>query len=200
MKRIAGFTLLEVLVSLAIFAIIGLASNAVLTSVIDSDQLSTERFTQLEKLQRAMLTIERDVMQAVPRHIRIEGESSDWSIKGGSGEFESQADGLGFIREGWHNPQLVLPRSTLQPVMYRLQDEQLQRVYSNYVDNVIGYEPKVRVLLENIENFQVTFINGPDKAEEEYASQALPKAIELTITSKDFGEIKRTLLLTAGPS
>ncbi|WP_438865603.1 type II secretion system minor pseudopilin GspJ [Neptunicella sp.] len=200
MKQITGFTLLEVLVSLAIFAIIGLASNAVLTSVIDSDHLSTERFAQLEKLQRAMLTIERDVMQAVPRHIRIEGENSDWTMHGGSGEFDSQADGLGFIREGWHNPQLVLPRSTLQPVIYRVQEDQLQRVYSNYVDNVVGYEPKVRVLLDNIENFQVNFINAPDKVEEEYSSPQLPQAIELIITSKDFGEIKRTLLLTPGDS
>lgn len=200
MKKLTGFTLLEVMVSLAIFALIGLASNAVLTSVINSDQLSTDRFSQLEKLQRAMLTIERDVMQAVPRHIRIEGEKSDWTMHGGSGEFDSQADGLGFVREGWHNPQLVLPRSTLQPIVYRLQDDQLQRVYSNYVDNVVGYEPKVRVLLDNIENFQVNFLNGSDKVEEEYSSSELPKAIELIITSKDFGEIKRTLLLTSGES
>lgn len=199
-----GFTLIEILVAMAIFSLIGLASAGVINQVIESDKLSKERIGQLEILQRAMLTIERDIMQAMPRATRIEGELNKTVMVAGENVLESEADGLGFVRAGWHNPQLILPRSTLQAVGYRLQDNQLQRLYGNYVDNVIGYEPKVRVLLSNIDDFQITFLtdvknlDDPDTWEEEYSKDALPIAISITIVSSTFGEIHRDFLLAKG--
>jgi len=200
-KQNEGFTLIEILVAMAIFTIIGLASTGVLTSVINSDQLSSERFEKLEQLQRAMLTIERDILQIVPRAVRINGEPVSAVISGGEDVFDSDADGLGFVRIGWHNPQMLLPRSTLQAVGYRIQEQQLQRLYGNYVDNVIGYEPKVKILLSGIEDFQVSFLTDveqlekPQEWEETYSSTTLPIAVSITIVSKTFGEIRREFIL-----
>jgi len=199
-----GFTLLEILVAMAIFTLIGLASNAVLSSVLDNDELSRERVEQLEKLQRAMLTIERDVLQATPRSVRLEGENTDIVFTGGRDLFESEADGMAFVRAGWHNPQLMLPRSTLQAVAYRLQDEQLQRLYGNYVDNVIGFEPKIRVLLEQVEDLQIEYFvpkqsnqnNESSNWAESYRGQTLPLAVAIELTHKNFGNIRREFLLT----
>lgn len=199
-----GFTLIEILVAMAIFTIIGLASTGVLTSVINSDQLSTERFAKLEELQRAMLTIERDIMQIVPRAVRVNGELASAVTTGGEDLFDSEADGLGFVRIGWHNPQMLLPRSTLQAVGYRLVENQLQRLYGNYVDNVIGYEPKVKILLSDIEDFRVSFLTDiaqleePEDWEESYSNATLPIAISITIVSKTFGEIRREFMLANG--
>ena len=199
-----GFTLIEILVAMAIFTVIGLASTGVLTSVINSDQLSSERFERLEELQRAMLTIERDILQIVPRAVRINGDPVDTVISGGEDVFDSDADGLGFVRIGWHNPQMLLPRSSLQAVGYRIQEQQLQRLYGNYVDNVIGYEPKVKVLLFGIEDFRVSFLTKaeqleePEEWDEAYSSSTLPIAISITIVSKTFGEIRREFMLANG--
>jgi general secretion pathway protein J len=199
-----GFTLIEILVAMAIFTIIGLASTGVLNSVINSDQLSSERFEKLEELQRAMLTIERDILQIVPRKVRINSEPVSAVVSGGEDVFDSDADGLGFVRSGWHNPQMLLPRSTLQAVGYRIQEEQLQRLYGNYVDNVIGYEPKVKILLSDIEDFRVSFLTEaeqleePDEWKETYSSATLPIAISITIVSKTFGEIRREFILANG--
>jgi general secretion pathway protein J len=199
-----GFTLIEILVAMAIFTIIGLASTGVLNSVINSDQLSSERFEKLEELQRAMLTIERDILQIVPRKVRVNSEPVSAVISGGEDVFDSDADGLGFVRAGWHNPQMLLPRSTLQAVGYRIQEEQLQRLYGNYVDNVIGYEPKVKILLSDIEDFRVSFLTEseqleqPDEWKETYSSATLPIAISITIVSKTFGEIRREFILANG--
>jgi general secretion pathway protein J len=199
-----GFTLIEILVAMAIFTIIGLASTGVLNSVINSDQLSSERFEKLEELQRAMLTIERDILQIVPRNVRINSEPVSAVVSGGEDVFDSDADGLGFVRSGWHNPQMLLPRSTLQAVGYRIQEEQLQRLYGNYVDNVIGYEPKVKILLSDIEDFRVSFLTEaeqlekPDEWKETYSSATLPIAISITIVSKTFGEIRREFILANG--
>jgi general secretion pathway protein J len=199
-----GFTLIEILVAMAIFTIIGLASTSVLNSVINSDKLSSERFGKLEELQRAMLTIERDILQIVPRKVRINSEPVSAVISGGEDVFDSDADGLGFVRAGWHNPQMLLPRSTLQAIGYRLQERQLQRLYGNYVDNVIGYEPKIKILLSDVEDFRVSFLTEtkqleePNEWKETYSSATLPIAISITIVSKTFGDIRREFILANG--
>ncbi len=206
MRIHSGFTLLEILIALFVFTLIGLASHSVLNTVLDTDQLSGERFDKLRDLQRAMTIIERDLQQAVERKIRIEGESSDIVISGGLNAFESDADGLAFVRAGWANPKLVLPRSTLQTVGYRLQGDELQRVYSNYVDNVIGAEPKVRVLLQDIEDLQFQFRISREKASDDnnnqwqdtYTGSQLPYAITIEIVSTEFGLIRREFSLATG--
>ncbi len=206
-KNMSGFTLIEIMVAMAIFALIAVASTEVLRSVAASNELSEQRFEKLQQLQRAMLTIERDLLQAVPRPIRIEGESNQSVMVGNEGLLDSETYGLAFVRAGWHNPQLMLPRSTLQAVAYRLQEGKLQRLYSNYVDNVSGYEPKQKVLLSDIEDFKLAFfltgggdINDEDSWEESYQGNTIPSAISITIVSKDFGEIKRAFLLSASES
>ena len=202
-----GFTLIEILIAMAIFTLIGLASTGLLTTVIDSNDISEERFAKLQLLQRAVITIERDLQQAVPRAARVNGEKQDVVMAGGEVD-NSDDDGVGFVRGGWHNPQLMLPRSTLQYVAYRLNEKRLERLYSNYVDNVIGYEPKVRVLLEDIESLKIEFLatssnESLDEDEdlswnESYKGTALPRAVAIEFVSKDFGKIRREFTLTTG--
>ena len=203
----SGFTLLEILIAMAIFTLIGLASTGVMTSVIDSNELSENRFDKLQALQRTMLTIERDLLQIVPRAIRLEYEQNDIVISGDKNNYDSEFYGLGFVRAGWQNPQLMLHRSTLQAVAYRVMEGRLERLYGNYVDNVAGYEPKVRVLMENIEDFQVRFLfdteedkNDLDNWQESASSTTLPAAISIIIISKEFGEIRRDFLTSLGGS
>jgi general secretion pathway protein J len=199
-----GFTLLEILIAMAIFTLIGLASTGLLTTVIDSNTLSSERFDKLQQLQRAMIIIERDIQQAVPRAPRINGEQQNVVMAGGESD-SGDGDSIAFVRSGWHNPQLMLPRSTLQYVAYRLEENRLERVYSNYVDNVVGHEPKVRVLLENVERFTVEFLphanNDSDDEDnknwaESYKGEVLPKAVAIEFVSKDFGLLRREFALT----
>lgn len=204
-----GFTLIEILVAMAIFSLIGLASTGILTSVIDSDEISQERFQKLQSLQRAMLIIERDVLQAIPRPVRLNGERTDVVMKGGISE-DSDADGIGFVRGGWQNPQLMLPRSTQQFVAYRLNDEKLERVYSNYVDNVIGFEPKVRVLLDNVIDLNIEFyVQAEDGSgfgdnelswNESFTGAKLPRAVAFEIETRDFGILRREFALTGNGS
>lgn len=203
--RTKGFTLLEIMVAVAIFTMIGLAANSVLTRVLDGDAISQEKFAELQKLQRVMMTIERDLLQASKRSVRIEGEKNEIVMTGGVNVLESDADGLGFVRSGWANPQFMLPRSNLQATGYRLQDGKLEKLYFNYVDNVVGAEPRIKVLLEDIEDFQVEFfLRVKQDAEDDsnwgdvYSGIELPKAVAIIITSKSFGTIRREFQIAAG--
>jgi general secretion pathway protein J len=191
----SGFTLLEVLIAMAIFALIAFGATQILTNVTDADEASEERFQSLQDLQRAMLVIERDFLQMVPRKTRVEGEVTDTLIFAEEFLFDSDSGAIGFVRAGWHNPQLVLPRSTMQSVAYRVSEERLERLYSTYVDNSIGFEPKVRVLLEGVEKIEFEFLEKFDTKEftweEAESVQELPIAVAVIITSRLYGEIRR---------
>ncbi|WP_420820543.1 type II secretion system minor pseudopilin GspJ [Saliniradius amylolyticus] len=198
-----GFTLIEILLAMAIFSLIGLASYSVLSTVLDSDRLSSEQFEAFEKLQRTMLYLERDLLQAVPRSVRIEGQGNDIVFSGGEDQLQSDADGMAFVRGGWHNPQLMLPRSRLQAVGYRLRDGKLERLHHNYPDNVIGHEPEIRVLLERVEDLQLQFATAPINNDRDsntwsnsYTATELPMAVAVELTTEDFGMIRREFLLT----
>ena len=191
----SGFTLIEILVAMAIFALIAVGSVAMLTAVSAKNELSEQRMQSLQTIQRAMLIIERDFLQMVPRKTRVDGEVSDTLVFAGKFAFESESQGLGFVRSGWHNPQLTLRRSTLQSVAYRTIDNKLERLYSTYVDNTVGYEPKVRVLLDGIESVNFEFLekfsNKKFEWEEAEPVEELPIAVAIIIKSDMYGEIRR---------
>lgn len=196
-----GFTLLEILIAMAIFTLIGFASTGLLSTVIDSNSLSGERVDKLQTVQRAMTIIERDIQQIVPRPVRLEGERNDIVIQGGIGD-ESDADSLRFVRAGWLNPQFILPRSTLEPVTYQLVEKRLERLSGNYVDNAIGFEPKERVLLDDVNDFRVEFFVGDTKDGElewrdSYTGAVLPRGVAIEIETNTFGLIRREFSLVA---
>lgn len=189
-----GFTLIEVIVAIAIFSILALGANALLVNVTNSNELSQVRAKQLEGLQRAMITMERDFLQMQDRVPRTQGIENELVITGGEFEFESDAYGIGFVRGGWQNPQLRLKRSHLQSVAYRISEGRLERLHTNYVDSVIGTQPKIRVLLEGVTDFRVEVLKEITREfnwSETIVNTELPVAIAVTIDTETFGEIRR---------
>ena len=67
-----GFTLLEVLVAISIFAIIGLGANQMLRTVINTHDHTQASIKLYSEFSHAMAVMERDLSQAVPRGIRDE--------------------------------------------------------------------------------------------------------------------------------
>lgn len=193
-KKQHGFTLLEIIIAIAIFALLSLGANALLINVTDSNGLSIERAKKLENIQRAMIVMERDFLQMQSRTPRVQGEQSELVINGGEFEFESDAYGIGFVRGGWQNPQLRLKRSHLQNVAYRLKENKLERLHTNYVDSVVGTEPKIRVLLQDVTDFKVEVLKEVSKENnwsQTIVSTELPAAIAITIDTETFGQIRR---------
>ena len=199
-RRQSGFTLIEILVSIAIFAMIAVASTAILSNVIGASEESQDAIIELEQVQRAMMVFEQDIYQAVARPVRTAGQDNSQVFLGGLGEFDSLDDGFGFVRTGWNNPQWRLPRSNMQSVAYRLnQDNQLERLHTIFVDSMAGTEPKSRVLLEDITSFNVEYAKLNSRKEvawdNEYAGEQLPPGIAIEISSQSFGTIRREFAL-----
>ena len=65
-----GFTLIEVLVSLAIFGIMSALAYQALGQTLSNTELLHERVDRIHAIQRTMSLLGRDLIQASPRPIR----------------------------------------------------------------------------------------------------------------------------------
>ncbi len=197
--RHQGFTLLEVLIAIAIFSVVSLASFTIFDTVLRGDESSKLRSDRQNELQRAFFLIERDVMQIAKRSLRINGEApTNVFIQTADDSFLADNQAMAFVRNGWTNPGLLLPRSDMQSVAYRLEDNTLERLHYNFVDAVVGQEPKIRPLINNVSELSFEFYDG-QKWQEKWSGNTLPLAVAIEIETDDFGFLRRQFLV-AGDS
>ncbi|SEL57274.1 type II secretion system protein J (GspJ) [Colwellia chukchiensis] len=190
-----GFTLLEVLIAVAIFSVISMASFSIFQTVLSSDSVSKARTERINELQRGFLIIERDLLQIARRSVRLQGEAPlDSFLHTNNERYSSYEQGLGFVRHGWTNPGLLLPRSEMQAVVYQLNDNVLQRVHFNFVDAVVGEAPKVRPLISQVEKVDFEFYDGK-KWQNTLQENSLPTAIAIELDTQDYGVIRRQFLV-----
>ena len=148
-RRQGGFTLIEMLVAMAIFAVVGGISATLMSQVLANEATMGVRSERLGELQRAMLILKRDLMQITDRPVRdMLGEAMPPVMIGSNGMIE-------FSRLGWRNP-LGARRAELQRVAYRLEDGNLLRAYWNVLDRSQSSEPLVQQLLTEVR--QVEFL------------------------------------------
>ena len=143
-NKTLGFTLVEILVALLVFAVVGLLSTRLLSQSIDNQNNLQDRGQRLAEIHRAMRVLQRDIVQLSRRKIRdAQGEELPALIVSDQGAIE-------FSRVGWRNP-LRQPRSEVQRVGYRWQDEKIIRGYWLTLDRSYDAEPAYQTLLENVD-------------------------------------------------
>ncbi|MEZ9057374.1 type II secretion system minor pseudopilin GspJ [Vibrio pelagius] len=198
-SKTQGFTLIEVLVSIAIFATLSVAAYQVVNQIQRSNDVSIERSARLNALQRSLVILDNDFRQMAQRQFRTNGEeASSKLILMQEYLLDSDSIGVMFTRLGWHNPQQQFPRGEVTKVGYRIKEETLERVWWRYPDTPTGQEGVVTPLLEGIEAFSLEFYNGSSWLEEWQTDRALPQAVRLKLTLKDYGEIERVYLTPSG--
>lgn len=194
----AGFTLLELLVALAIFAVLATMAYGALNSVLTARKAVEAKSARLADLQTALMVIERDVEQAVPRKIRDEfGDEQPALQGGGTGTLV-----LDLSRDGWRNP-LGLARSHLQRVAYGFKDEKLVRESWGILDRAPDTQAYSEVLLSEVKAVEVRFLGRdgqwsafwpPQTANTQEETVVLPpRAIEINLDLDDWGRITRLM-------
>lgn len=196
-QRRRGFTLVEVLVTVVIMAVIGLASAAVINAIMRTSEQSEQAIARLEKLQYSMLILEQDIRQIVARD-------------NPTGRYIFIDEGrLGFVRSGWFNPLGLFPRSELQPVAYVIREGNLVREHFNFVDVSESSEPVSRIVLEGVTAFTAKplrrgAVQGQTPTSRRNNSndindiEGLPPALEITLETEAWGTIQRVFLINDG--
>jgi len=193
-----GFTLLELLVALAIFALVAVTAYAGLAAVLDTDEALDEHSRDLRELQLAMQLLHRDLLQLSDRPIRDEyGDVQPALVAGGS------ADALiTLTRSGWANPTDRV-RSDLARVSYGLDGDRLVRAVWPQLDRVAGSEPLRAELFSGVQTVDLRFLDDEGQWQDTWppltvtpgVPPGLPRAVELVISHERWGRIRRLIRL-----
>lgn len=197
-RRAGGFTLIEVLVALAVFGVLSMLAYATLGSTLSNADYLAGRMDRLQSIQRAVRYLSTDLLQSAPRPVRSQlGDSYVPAVYSSlSGDFAIE-----LTHTGWSNPA-GLRRGTLQRVAYRIEDGTLLRYHWNVLDRTYANDPIVTELLADVDAIYFRFFEASGEETEVWPPQAQlgggglrarPRAVEIVLSLPDQGEITRLL-------
>ena len=205
-----GVTIPELLIALLVFAFIASVGVYSVRLAIDGREQLVEADDALREWQLARIIIRQDLAQIVNRSVRDEfGERHAGPFIGGLGfsgrtPVSGETPLVGFVRGGWANYDPSTPRSTLQYVEYILKDGDILRRTRPYLDDARNQPETDRLLFEEVENVELTFLLGENSRGLEWtedwptgSASAPPQAMRLTFISERFGEMEQLFWLGA---
>lgn len=195
MKTRAGFTLVEVMISLLIFAMLAGAGAAVLSATIDNRFAIKAASDRVGDLQRMRGLLRADLGQATARRSRgPTGRPSPQPLIGAAAPGDPI---LVLNRAGWSNPG-EQTRPSLQRVEYRLVGDRLERRASSHLDGARPGPPQV--LYRGVSDVAVAFVRDGEAAPAFISSldRPLPDAVRISMTVKGYGRIDQLFIVGSG--
>ncbi|MFT5226119.1 MAG: general secretion pathway protein J [Polaribacter sp.] len=192
-----GFTLIEMVIAVAIFAVMMVIAFPGLTHIAKVGDQVGQSNRRLSELQFALTYLNRDWMQVSSRKILDQyGDEKPHIV--------IENNGISFTHSGWSN-LLQHKRSELQRVQYRVKANQLIRQYWISLDQTTAEEPISTVLIDNVESFAVYFIDGSEQTierwpldEQDQQRAGKPIALRVEIDVKQFGQVHRIMEIPEG--
>jgi general secretion pathway protein J len=194
-----GFSLIELLVALAVFSIMAALAYGGLNSIARTrGELATQE-DAFRDLMRAVSTLDRDLRQTVAR-----------PVSGSAGQtlpaFTGTASGLEFTRLGFANPQAEA-RSNLERVLYELDAGALKRGNYPVLDRAPNTAPQIATLRGGVTDFRLRYLALDNRWFDAWPPPQtmdackLPRAVEWHLQTRDYGEIVRVIeLVSAWPA
>lgn len=193
-----AFTLIEVLVAMAIFAVLAAFAYGTLSQTLLSAEILNDRMNRLQALQRTVRMLTDDMQQLAPRPVRDElGDNLKPALETG---FQT-GFAIELTRGGWNNP-VVLPRATLQRAAYRLEEDELVRYHWNTLDRTLNNQPAAVTLLDGVEAIGFRFMQENGELTDQWPPQnrpgllgarQRPRAVEVVLRLTNEGEITRLI-------
>lgn len=208
-----GFTLVEVLIALAVTAFVAAASYTGISSTLTGAEQLRKTSERTRDLNRTFSLLSRDLRQFSNRPLRDEFGARQAALSGGPLAFYP----LMLTRDGWSN-SLLQPRSELQRVFYYLEDGALWRAYFTVLDRAVDAKPQRMALLDGVNALELRFLDTLENLEVDRDfvvdtrgwvqnwvadpggdtfARPPPIAIELRLELEDLGEIRRLYELPA---
>ena len=190
-----GFTLIEIMVAMAIMALIGVGAISVLNTATRSTDKIKINGNRLNDIQRAFMIMSNDMQQLTTRLVRDEYGDRMPSMKS---DIQASAPYVRFTRLGRRNPA-QLPRSNLEHLLYVVEDKTLHRISYTYVDGMVEDQGLKRPMLQNVEDMKVQFFDGEEwhdfwplnEGLEDGQPNLLPVAVKMELELTDYGKLER---------
>ncbi len=189
-SREQGFTLLEILVALAVFAVMSMMAYAGLSAILGANEATKPRAEQLAQLQTAWYLFNEDLSQVVDRPIRDELGSTEPAFSSGRGD-----ELLVFTRRipAWTSHAA---HNTLQRVSYRFETGSLYR----YAWALVDRTPETQYRRRKLINAKDVTLKVYDAESESWLpftgrNDGIPKALEISFSLTDLGIIRRSFLI-----
>lgn len=190
---------------MAVFLLVSVMAFAGWQQVQRQREGSEKALQRLSSLERTIYWLDNDFQHYVNRSVINElGSPANALVQNDYGDYQIE-----ITRNGWRNPGAdsvdTPPRSSMVRVAYGLADGKLYRTYWPYVDRMDTPTPRKRFLMKDVTELAFRFLKADDEwatrwpplsADPEQAAPS-PKAIEITLTLKDFGRIQRLIAVPA---
>ena len=197
-----GFTLLELLMAIAVFSVMSAMAYGGLASVLAVRQTLNQQADDLTALQMTLYRLSIDIEQALDRSNRDASDLPQPAFVGGEGlDFF-----LKFTRSGWSNPRKIA-RSSMQRVAYALEEQNITRYYWQTLDGMPQYRPHASPLLKGVLAVEIRFFDSANRwqpfwppnlgASPKTSNEPLPRAVEIVIEKKGWGRIRRLFEVVA---
>lgn len=197
-----GFTLIEILVALMIFAVIGVVAAMSLHSVIRARERLKVADQSLLQLEMTMAYMRQDFSQIVDRKIRNRDGQQESA-------FLSEGNGVAFTRASLLNPFDNAREANLQRVAYRLEGKKLIRLTWDVLDQAPDSKPESKILLSDVESLSWQFITDNGRTANSWppptgsvmqqeSHSDVPKAVLIVMHLKDSGTLQGVFLVAAG--
>lgn len=188
-----GFTLLEVLVSIAIFSMLAIISYTTLDTYIDQRERLTEHYGKLERLQRVFILLERDIQFMVNRK-RRNGSDIEAAILSKN---QDMLLTLTVTQPDFDNQT----GASLKRVQWRLEDKEMVRASWQILDHDGQVEPSEFVVSDEVDKIELDYLyydksQGIDKTSS-LKDDAFPDGIEINLWLES-GEQYRRVFSIAG--
>ena len=201
--RSLGFSLIELLVALAIFATMAALAYGGLDSIVRARADLGHEQAAFRSLMRSVTLLERDLRQAAARPVRGSYGETLPAFIGGPDRFES-------TRIGFANPQAET-RSNLERVFYALDGGSLVRGAYAVLDRAPGSSPSAAKLRDGVRTLRLRYLDDGNRWSDSWPPlpttnapnnlPPLPRAVEFRIDTADYGEITRVVeLISPWPS
>lgn len=164
-----GFTLIEVLVALAIFAVMAALAVGGMANLVASKEAQTSHASAFNATQLGYAMLQQDLSQVVKRAVKLPENKRLPSFIGEVASGRPQAISsdeqalLAFTRAGLPNPQALAARSTLQRVEYFLLGKNLmRRTWPNldpHLDPANPDVPNDKLLLAGVNSLQLDYLD-----------------------------------------
>jgi len=194
--RTSGFTLLELIVAITVFAVIAAISHRGLIGVSEQGAVIRHRVHHLRELDSAIALLRDDLLQAIQRPVRdpLGSRVAALVAQGRDGSLlqPTRAGAIAANRTG-----LI----ELSRIVYRLDGQRLWRDHWHTLDAVQQTQPQTTLLIDGIESLTLRLLDQRGQWQTSWPppgsnDDARPRGVDLRMQTRNWGTIQRIIPLS----